>query len=79
MSLETSEALRQQFQLLQEQQQKKLLARKQRKAKNAEKTAPEDERTNTANYWGHNGDTDDLDLKVRLSFFSRNRRLYLLQ
>ncbi|XP_068720551.1 coiled-coil domain-containing protein 13-like [Montipora capricornis] len=64
MSLETSEALRQQFQLIQEQQQKKLLARKQRKAKNAEKTAPEDEGTNTANYWGHNGDTDDLDLKL---------------
>ncbi|XP_068715968.1 coiled-coil domain-containing protein 13-like [Montipora foliosa] len=64
MSLETSEALRQQFQLIQEQQQKKLLARKQRKTKNAEKTAPEDEGTNTANYWGHNGDTDDLDLKL---------------
>lgn len=64
MSLETSEALRQQFQLIQEQQQKKLLARKQRKAKNGEKTAPEGEGTNTANYWGHNGDTDDLDLKL---------------
>ena len=54
---------------MREQEQKNVLARKQRKAINATGTAPEDERTNTANYWGHNGDTDDLDLKVRLSFF----------
>lgn len=64
MSLETSESLRQQFQLIQEQQQRKLLARKQRKVKNSEKIAQEDEGSTTDNFWGHNGESDNLDLKV---------------
>ena len=64
MSLETSESLRQQFQLIQEQQQRKLVARKQRKTKNSEKAAQEDEGPTTENLWGHNGVSDNLDLKV---------------
>ena len=65
MSLDASESLRQQFQLIQEQQQKKLLARKQRKTKNSEKTAKEDEDVSTVeNFWGHDGKSDHLDLKV---------------
>ena len=64
MSLETSDSLRQQFQLIQEQQQKKLLARKQRKAKNNEKTGQEDASSTTDTFWGHDGQTDNLDLKV---------------
>lgn len=64
MSLETSNSLRQQFQLIQEQQQKKLLARKQRKAKNNEKTGQEDASSTTDTFWGHDGQTDNLDLKV---------------
>ena len=60
MSLDTSESLRQQFQLIQEQQQRKLLARKQRKTKNSEKT----EDATVENLWGHDGHTDNLDLKV---------------
>lgn len=49
MSLETSESLRQQFQFIQEQQQRKLVARKQRKTKNSEKAAQEDEGPTTEN------------------------------
>ena len=64
MSLETSDSLRQQFQLIQEQQQKKLLARKQRKAKNNEKTGQEDASSTTDTFWGHDGQTDNLHLKV---------------
>ena len=64
MSLETSDSLRQQFQLIQEQQQKKLLARKQRKAKSNEKTGQEDASSTTDTFWGHDGQTDNLDLKV---------------
>ena len=65
MSLDASESLRQQFQLIQEQQQRKLLARKQRKTQNSGKTAKEDEEGVTAeNFWGHDGHTDNLDLKV---------------
>lgn len=68
MSLETSDSLRQQFQLIQEQQQKKLFARKQRKAKNNEKTGQEagqeDASSTTDTFWGHDGQTDNLDLKV---------------
>lgn len=64
MSLETSESLRQQFQLIQGQQQKKLLARKQRKTKTSEKPFQEDEGSTKENFWGHNGDSDNLDLKV---------------
>ena len=64
MSLETSDSLRQQFQLIQEQQQKKLLARKQRKAKNNEKTGQEDASSTTDTFWSHDGQTDNLDLKV---------------
>lgn len=64
MSLETSDSLRQQFQLIQEQQQKKLLARKQRKAKNNEKTGQEDASSTTDTFWGHDGQTDNLDLKL---------------
>lgn len=63
MSLDTSESLRQQFQLIQEQRQRKLLARKQRKTKNSEKTAKEEDVT-AENFWGHNGESDNLDLKV---------------
>jgi len=64
MSLDASESLRQQFQLIQEQQQRKLLARKQRKTKNSEKTAKEDEDVTAENFWGHDGHTDNLDLKL---------------
>lgn len=69
MSLEKSESLRQQFQLIQEQQQRKLLARKQRKAKNSEKTTTEDASSTTDNFWGHNGESDNLDLKVGVYLF----------
>ena len=68
MSLEASESLRQQFQLIQEQQQRKLLARKQRKTKNSEKAAKEDEDVPAENFWGHDGHTDNLDLKVCVIF-----------
>lgn len=64
MSLDTSESLRQQFQLIQEQQQRKLLARKQRKTKNSEKTTKEGEDVTAENFWGHDGHSDNLDLKV---------------
>ena len=64
MSLDTSESLRKQFQLIQEQQQKKLLARKQRKTKNYENTAKEDEDVTEDSFWGHDGQSDNLDLKV---------------
>lgn len=64
MSLDTSESLRQQFQLIQEQQQKKLLARKQRRTKNSEKTAKEDEDVTVDSFWGHDRQSDNLDLKV---------------
>ena len=64
MSLDASESLRQQFQLIQEQQQRKLLARKQRKTQTSEKTAKEDEGVTAENFWGHDGHTDNLDLKV---------------
>lgn len=64
MSLDTSESLRQQFQLIQEQQQRKLLARKQRKTKNSEKTGKEDEDVTADHFWGHDGQSDHLDLKV---------------
>ena len=68
MSLDASESLRQQFQLIQEQQQRKLLARKQRKTKNSEKAAKEDEDVPAENFWGHDGHTDNLDLKVCIIF-----------
>ena len=70
MSLDASESLRQQFQLIQEQQQRKLLARKQRKTKNSEKTAKEDEdvAAELENFWGHDKHTDNLDLKVCIIF-----------
>lgn len=65
MNLERSKALRQEFQLIQEQQQKKLLARKQRKTRTADQTTQEnDVESGTENYWGHNGDSDNLDLKL---------------
>lgn len=65
MNLERSKALRQQFQLIQEQQQKKLLARKQRKTRTADETTQDnDVESGTENYWGHNGDSDNLDLKL---------------
>ena len=67
MSIETSESLRQQFQFIQEQQQKKLLARKQRKSKNAEKTANHVDGVAlavTESFWGHDGASDHLNLKV---------------
>lgn len=65
MNLERSKALRQQFQLIQEQQQKKLLARKQRKTRTADQTTQENDlESGTENYWGHNGDSDNLDLKL---------------
>lgn len=68
MSLDASESLRQQFQLIQEQQQRKLLARKQRKTKNSEKTAKEDEDVAAENFWGHDKHSDNLDLKVCIIF-----------
>ncbi|XP_015774238.1 PREDICTED: coiled-coil domain-containing protein 13-like isoform X2 [Acropora digitifera] len=65
MNLERSKALRQEFQLIQEQQQRKLLARKQRKTRTADRTTQEnDVESGTENYWGHNGDSDNLDLKL---------------
>ena len=68
MNSDASESLRQQFQLIQEQQQRKLLARKQRKTKNSEKTAKEDEDVAAENFWGHDRHTDNLDLKVCIIF-----------
>lgn len=69
MNLERSKALRQEFQLIQEQQQRKLLARKQRKTRTADQTTQEnDVESGTENYWGHNGDSDNLDLKVCTAF-----------
>ena len=80
MSLETSESLRQQFQLIQEQQQRKLVARKQRKAKNSEKTAQEDEGPTTDKLlWGHNGVSDNLDLKVGVVHHETHFHLLLPQ
>lgn len=74
MNSESSESLRQQFQLIQEQQQKKLLARKQRKTKSTEKTSDvsfvkatsdQDRKSNglSNSLWGLE-DSDSLDLKV---------------
>lgn len=65
MTTDASESLRQQFQLIQEQQQKKLLARKQRKTKNSDKTSRDDEEATTVeSFWGHDGTSDHLDLKL---------------
>lgn len=70
MNLERSKALRHEFQLIQEQQQRKLLARKQRKTRTADRTTQEnDVESGTENYWGHNGDSDNLDLKVCTAFW----------
>lgn len=64
MSIADSETLKHQFQLIQEQQQKKLLARKQKKASAKETTA-----VSTKDGWGLE---DDLELKVPIF----NRSLY---
>ena len=70
MNLERSKALRQQFQLIQEQQQKKLLARKQRKTRTADQTTQDNDiESETENYWGHNSDSDNLGLKVCTAFW----------
>ena len=62
--------LRQEFQLIQEQQQRKLLARKQRKTRSADQTTQDnDVESGTENYWGHNGASDNLDLKVYTAFW----------
>lgn len=75
MNSESSESLRQQFQLIQEQQQKKLLARKQRKTKSTTEktsdvsfvkaTSDQDRKSNglSNSLWGLE-DSDSLDLKV---------------
>ncbi|XP_044178708.1 coiled-coil domain-containing protein 13-like isoform X2 [Acropora millepora] len=65
MNLERSKVLRHEFQLIQEQQKRKLLARKQRKTRTADQTTQENDiESGTENYWGHNGDSDNLDLKL---------------
>ena len=67
MDGENSESLRQQFKLIQEQQQRKLLARKQRKAKNNENTSqsdPDKKSDGLSNgLWGMD-DSGSMDLKV---------------
>ncbi|XP_048578258.1 coiled-coil domain-containing protein 13 [Nematostella vectensis] len=62
MSLGEAGNLKQQFQLIQEQQQKRLLARKQKQAKNSEKTTKENSEngSNSENLWAE----DDLGLKL---------------
>lgn len=61
MSIQDSETLRQQFQLIQEQQQKKLLARKHKKLKNSTKDS-EETPVVSKNNWEPE---DDLDLRVK--------------
>ncbi|XP_031572730.1 coiled-coil domain-containing protein 13-like [Actinia tenebrosa] len=60
MSVQDSETLRQQFKLIQEQQQKKLLARKQKKLKNSTKESDETPVVSKNNWEPE----DDLDLRL---------------